>query len=199
MPGARSVVLASTSPYRRALLERLHIEFVTARPEVVENLQPGESPQAMVERLAMAKGADVARRHTDALIIGSDQCAAVGERILGKPGTHEKAAEQLAALSGRRVVFHTGLCLIDTASGRRWHGVVPYTVQMRDLRPAEIERYLRLDRPYDCAGSFKSESLGISLFQRMEGDDPTALIGLPLIQLCAWLRDAGLPMPPDPA
>lgn len=198
MPGVRSVILASTSPYRRALLGRLHIAFVTARPEVEENLQPGESPQAMVERLAMAKAADVAGRHTDALIIGSDQCAAVGERILGKPGTHEKAAEQLAALSGQRVAFHTGLCLIDSASGRRWHGVVPYTVQMRELQHAEIERYLRLDRPYDCAGSFKSEGLGISLFQRMEGDDPTALIGLPLIQLCAWLRDAGLPMPPDP-
>lgn len=199
MPGARSVVLASTSPYRRALLERLHIAFATARPEVEESLQPGESPQAMVERLAMAKAADVAGRHADALIIGSDQCAAVGTRILGKPGTHEKAAEQLAALSGQRVVFHTGLCLIDSASDRQWHGVVPYTVQMRDLQSPEIERYLRLDQPYDCAGSFKSEGLGISLFQRMEGDDPTALIGLPLIQLCAWLRDAGLPMPPDPA
>jgi septum formation protein len=199
MPGWRSVVLASTSSYRRALLERLRIEFVTVRPEVEEFREPGESPQAMVERLAVSKAADVACRRADALVIGSDQCAAVGDRILGKPGTHENAAEQLAALSGRRVVFHTGLCLIDAASGRQWQGVVPYTVHMRDLRPAEIERYLRLEQPYDCAGSFKSEGLGVSLFQRMEGDDPTALIGLPLIQLCTWLRDAGMPMPPNMA
>jgi septum formation protein len=199
MPGVRSVVLASTSSYRRALLQRLHIEFVTERPEVDEFREPGESPQTMVERLAVAKAANVASRRADALVIGSDQCAAVGDRVLGKPGTHEKAAEQLAALSGQRVVFHTGLCLIDAASGRQWHGVVPYTVHMRELQPAEIERYLRRDRPYDCAGSFKSEGLGISLFQRMEGDDPTALVGLPLIQLCAWLRDAGLPIPPDSA
>jgi septum formation protein len=199
MPGARSVVLASTSSYRRALLERLHIAFVTVRPEVEEFREPGESPEAMVERLAVSKAANVARRYADALVIGSDQCAAVGERILGKPGTHEQAVEQLAALSGQRVAFHTGLCLIDSGSGRQWSGVVPYTVHMRDLQPAEIERYLRLERPYDCAGSFKSEGLGISLFQRMEGDDPTALIGLPLIQLCAWLRAAGLPIPPSVA
>ena len=197
MQGTRSLVLASTSTYRHSLLERLQLDFVTARPGVEESRQPDETPEAMVERLAAAKAADVAADYPDALIIGSDQCAAVGDRILGKPGGHEQALEQLGALSGRRVVFHTGLCLIDSASGRQWRGVVPYTVQFRELETAEIERYLRLDRPYDCSGSFKSEGLGVVLFRRMEGDDPTALIGLPLILLCSWLREAGVVVPPD--
>ena len=198
MQGTRTLVLASTSTYRRSLLERLHLGFETARPRVEETRQPDEAPEAMVERLAAAKAADVARRYPDALIIGSDQCAAVGERILGKPGGHEQALEQLGALSGQRVVFHTGLCLIDSASGRQWRGVVPYTVHFRKLEIPEIERYLRLETPYDCAGSFKSEGLGIVLFRRMGGDDPTALIGLPLILLCSWLREAGIVLPPDP-
>ncbi|MFO8003938.1 Maf family protein [Thioalkalivibrio sp.] len=196
MPGTRTLVLASTSTYRRSLLERLHLDFETASPRVEETRLPDEAPQAMVGRLAAAKAADVARRYPDALVIGSDQCAAVGDRILGKPGGHQQALEQLGTLSGQRVVFHTGLCLIDSASGRHWRGVVPYTVHFRTLATAEIERYLRLEQPYDCAGSFKSEGLGVVLFQRMEGDDPTALIGLPLILLCSWLRQAGLTLPP---
>jgi septum formation protein len=191
----RPVVLASTSPYRRSLLERLRIPFETASPQVAEDRLPGETPQALAKRLAQAKAADVAARFTDALVIGSDQTAGVGERILGKPGHHERAAEQLAALSGKSIVFHTGVCLIDCASGREWLEVVPYTVHMRELDAAEIERYLRLDRPYDCSGSFKSEGLGVCLFRRMEGDDPTALVGLPLIRLCAWLREAGMLLP----
>jgi len=195
--GTRRLVLASTSAYRRSLLERLHLGFETARPQVEESRQPNEPPEAMAERLAVAKAADVARRYPDALIIGSDQCAAVGARILGKPGGHAQALEQLRALSGQRVVFHTGLCLIDSASGRQWRAVVPYTVHLRELETAEIERYLRLEKPYDCSGSFKSEGLGVVLFRRMEGDDPTALIGLPLILLCAWLREAGLILPPE--
>lgn len=198
MPGTRTLVLASTSAYRRSLLERLHLDFETARPQVEELRQPDEPPAAMAERLAVAKADNVAPRYSDALIIGSDQCAAAGERILGKPGGHEQALEQLTTLSGQRVVFHTGLCLIDSGSGRQWHAVVPYAVQMRQLETAEIERYLRLEKPYDCSGSFKSEGLGITLFQRMEGDDPTALVGLPLILLCSWLREAGLALPPDP-
>lgn len=197
MQGTRSLVLASTSAYRRSLLERLHLGFETARPQVEESRQPDEPPEAMAERLAVAKAADVARRYPNALIIGSDQCAAVGERILGKPGGHAQALEQLRALSGQRVVFHTGLCLIDSASGRQWRGVVPYSVLFRELETAEIERYLQLEKPYDCSGSFKSEGLGVVLFRRMEGDDPTALIGLPLILLCAWLREAGLMLPPE--
>lgn len=199
MRGTRSLVLASTSTYRRSLLERLHLGFETARPRVEETRLPDEAPEAMVERLAIAKAADVAQHYPDALIIGSDQCAALGDRVLGKPGDHEHALEQLGALSGKRVIFHTGLCLIDTASGRQWRGVVPYTVHFRTLETAEIERYLRLEKPYDCSGSFKSEGLGIALFRRMEGDDPTALIGLPLIRLCSWLREAGLVLPPYPA
>lgn len=199
MPDPRRLVLASTSRYRQALLERLQLDFLTARPEVEEDRRPGEAPQAMVERLARAKAGAVADAHPDALIIGSDQCAAVGTRILGKPGSHARAAEQLAALSGQCVVFHTGLCLLDSASRRSWSGVIPYSVQMRELDAAEIEDYLRVEQPYDCAGSFKSEGLGIALFQRMEGDDPTALIGLPLIRLAHWLREAGLAVPPRPA
>lgn len=197
MPAFRTVVLGSTSPYRRSLLERLRIPFETASPQVSEERLPGETPQALVERLARAKASEVAARYPDALVIGSDQSAGLGDRILGKPGSHERAAEQLASLSGKSVVFHTGMCLIDTATGREWLGVVPYTVHMRELDADEIERYLRLDRPYDCSGSFKSEGLGISLFRGMEGDDPTALVGLPLIRLCAWLREAGIYLPPE--
>ena len=197
MTAQRTVVLGSTSSYRRSLLERLRIPFETASPQVTEERLPGETPQALAERLARSKAAEVAARYPDALVIGSDQSAGVGDRILGKPGSHERAAEQLAALSGQSVVFHTGMCLIDTASGREWVTVVPYTVHMRELDPDEIERYLRLDRPYDCSGSFKSEGLGVSLFRAMEGDDPSALVGLPLIRLCAWLREAGVHLPPE--
>jgi septum formation protein len=197
MPAARTVVLGSTSAYRRSLLERLRIPFETASPQVAEDRLPGETPLALAERLARAKAADVAARYPDALVIGSDQSAGIGDRILAKPGSHAKAVEQLAALSGKSVVFHTGMCLIDSASGREWLEVVPYTVHMRELDAGEIERYLHLDRPYDCSGSFKSEGLGISLFRRMEGDDPTALVGLPLIRLCKWLREAGVTMPPE--
>lgn len=196
MSASRTVVLASTSAYRRGLLERLQLPFETASPRVAEDRLPDETPKALAERLARAKAADVAARYPDALVIGSDQSAGVGPRILSKPGNHQRAAEQLAALSGQSVVFHTGLCLIDSRSGREWLGVVPYTVHMREFDDDEIERYLRLERSYDCSGSFKSEGLGVSLFQRMEGDDPTALVGLPLIRLCAWLREAGVTLPP---
>ncbi|MFO8153990.1 Maf family protein [Thioalkalivibrio sp.] len=199
MTALRTLVLGSTSPYRRSLLERLRIPFETASPGVAEDRLPEETPPALAERLARAKAADVAARYPDALVIGSDQSAGIGERVLSKPGDHQRAAEQLAALSGQSVVFHTGLCLIDTASGREWIGVVPFTVHMRDFDEDEIERYLRLERPYDCSGSFKSEGLGVSLFRRTEGDDPTALVGLPLIRLCAWLREAGMNVPPDRA
>ncbi|MBS0003120.1 MAG: septum formation inhibitor Maf [Thioalkalivibrio sp.] len=196
MTALRTIVLGSTSPYRRSLLERLRIPFETASPEVAEDRLPEETPRALAERLAREKAANVATRYPDALVIGSDQSAGVGERVLSKPGDHKRAAEQLAALSGQSVVFHTGVCLIDTASGREWIGVVPFTVHMREFDEDEIDRYLRLERPYDCSGSFKSEGLGVSLFRRMEGDDPTALVGLPLIRVCAWLREAGVTLPP---
>lgn len=197
MVAPRTLVLGSTSAYRRALLERLKIPFETASPRVAEDRLPGETPRALAQRLARAKALDVSARYPNALVIGSDQSAGVGERVLGKPGTHERATEQLAALSGQSVVFHTGLCLVDTASRREWLDVVPYTVHMRELGADEIEHYLRIDRPYDCSGSFKSEGLGVSLFRGMEGDDPTALVGLPLIRLSQWLREAGLPVPPE--
>ncbi|TVP83702.1 MAG: septum formation protein Maf [Thioalkalivibrio sp.] len=195
MAASRTIVLGSTSAYRRSLLERLQLSFEAASPRVAEDRLPEETPHALAERLARAKAADVASRYPDALVIGSDQSAGVGQRILSKPGNHQRAAEQLAALSGQSVVFHTGLCLIDGRSGREWIGVEPYTVHMREFDDDEIERYLRLDRPYDCSGSFKSEGLGACLFRRMEGDDPTALVGLPLIRLCAWLREAGVILP----
>jgi MAF protein len=196
MPVRPTLILASTSRYRRALLERLALPFEAVAPEVDETREPDESPADMVVRLAAAKAAEVANRFPEALVIGSDQCAALGADVLGKPGTHEKARAQLSRLSGQRVTFHTGLCVMDGASGREWHDVVPFTVQMRALGPDEIERYLRADQPYDCAGSFKSEGLGISLFQAMEGEDPTALVGLPLIRLCDRLREAGFTIPP---
>lgn len=195
MTSPRRIVLASTSPYRRALLQRLRLEFETSAPEVAEERFPDEPPDAMVDRLAQAKARDVAHRYPDALIIGSDQCAALDGAVLGKPGTHERAAAQLASLSGRRVVFHTGLCLHDSVSGEYRSGVVPFAVRVRPLDPLEVEAYLRVEQPYDCAGSFKSEGLGISLIQAMEGDDPTALVGLPLIRLCEWLREAGIRVP----
>lgn len=197
MPPRPTLILASTSRYRRALLERLALPFESVAPQVDEVRKPDEPPDDMVLRLATAKAVEVASRFPEALVIGSDQCAALGTDVLGKPGSHEKARVQLGRLSGQRVTFHTGLCVIDGASGREWRDVVPFTVRMRALEPDEIERYLLADQPYDCAGSFKSEGLGISLFQAMEGEDPTALVGLPLIRLCTRLREAGCTIPSE--
>lgn len=187
----RPLVLASTSPYRRELLARLCLPFDIAAPEVDETPLPGETAEALVLRLSEAKARAVAGRFPGALIIGSDQAAACNGAIVGKPGNHERAVAQLAAASGRRVSFLTGLCLLDSTSGAARTGLVPYHVHFRRLGAAEIEAYLRAEQPYHCAGSFKSEGLGVTLFERMEGDDPTALIGLPLILLARWLREAG--------
>lgn len=189
------LVLASTSPYRRELLARLGVPFETLSPDVDESRLPGESPGQLVMRLAEAKARAGAGRYPRGLIIGSDQVAVCQGEILGKPGTHENAARQLAKLSGQRVSFLTGLCLFDARHNRARVELVPYHVCFRGLGMAQIERYLRAEQPYDCAGSFKSEGLGISLFERMEGDDPTALIGLPLIRLTGWLNEAGLDIP----
>lgn len=191
---ARTLVLASTSPFRRELLERLGLPFSTCAPDVDETPLPGESPAAMVARLARAKAEAVRDRFPDALIIGSDQCAELDGKILGKPGNHERAVAQLSAASGRSVAFHTGLCLLDTGSGERQEAVEPFRVHFRTLGREEIEDYVRREQPYGCAGSFKSEGLGIALFERMEGDDPTALIGLPLIRLCRMLVHIGMPV-----
>ncbi|MCG5516100.1 MULTISPECIES: nucleoside triphosphate pyrophosphatase [unclassified Ectothiorhodospira] len=185
------LVLASTSPFRRELLQRLALPFDTCSPQVDETPRPGEGPNAMVARLAEAKARAGARQKPDHLIIGSDQCAELDGRILGKPGDHQRALEQLTAASGRTVVFHTGLCLLNAVTGEAQVDVVPFKVRFRALSPEQIDHYLRKEQPYQCAGSIKSEGLGIALFEAMEGDDPTALVGLPLIRLCTLLERAG--------
>lgn len=190
--GAPRLVLASTSPFRRELLTRLGLPFETLSPDVDEQSLPDEPAAALVRRLAEAKARAGAALVDDGIIIGSDQVAVVDDRILGKPGSHERAREQLARLAGRQVTFLTGLCLLDARSGELQSDVVPYQVRFRALNADQIDRYLRREQPYNCAGSFKSEGLGIALFERMEGADPTALIGLPLIRLCTMLEAAGI-------
>ncbi len=188
------IVLASTSPYRKELLQRTGIDFKTVAPDVDESSLPGESPENLVKRLAEAK-ARVIGTTCEALIIGSDQVAVSGDEILGKPGSHENALVQLRKLSGKLVTFQTGLCLLNSTSNEMQVDTVPFRVQFRKLDEQQIERYLRADQPYNCAGSFKSEGLGITLFERMDGDDPTALIGLPLIRLTSMLMQAGVVLP----
>ncbi len=192
---AHRLILASTSPYRRELLERLRVPFTTVSPDCDETALPGEKPADLVTRLARDKAASVAAHEPDAIVIGSDQVAALGDRILTKPGDHATAFEQLRASSGVSVVFNTGLALIDSASGREVSVCVDYTVDFRELGDAEIERYLAAEQPWDCAGSIRSEGYGVVLFRRMQGDDPTALVGLPLIRLCTLLSDFGWPLP----
>lgn len=191
----KTLVLASTSIYRRELLERLQLPFETAAPNIDETRLANESAQAMVARLAQQKAEAIVAHYPNALIIGSDQCAVLGEQVLGKPHTHERAIEQLQASSGRTVEFLTGLCLYDSASKTFQLEVIPFQVEFRELSTVEIDNYLHREQPYNCAGSFKSEGLGISLFKRMRGDDPTALIGLPLIRLCTMLREQGYLIP----
>ncbi len=190
----RTLVLASSSRYRAELLARLGLPFERSSPDVDETPGPGESPTELVIRLAQAKAAAVAASHGRALIIGSDQVAVCGDQILGKPGSVERAEAQLGALSGNTVTFQTGLCLLDAASGERQSEVVTTPVRFRHLEPQEISDYVARERPLDCAGAFKSEGLGIALFEAIGGDDPTALIGLPLIELCRMLRRAGVPV-----
>ena len=186
------IILASTSRYRRALLERLAWPFEVEAPGVEEASLPGERPADTAVRLSLAKARAVAARHADALVIGSDQVAELDGRAVGKPADHADAVAQLRAASGRTVVFHTGVALVDARSGRARHRLVDVASTFRVLSDDDIERYLARERPYDCAGSVKSEGFGIALFERIESDDPTALIGLPLIAVAALLRDAGL-------
>ncbi|MCG5494862.1 Maf family protein [Ectothiorhodospira variabilis] len=186
------LVLASTSPFRRELLQRLALPFDTCSPQVDETPKAGEAPGAMVARLAEAKARAGAEQKPDSLIIGSDQCAELDGRILGKPGSHQRAVEQLGAASGRTVVFHTGLCLLNAVTGEAQVDLATFRVRFRSLSAEQIENYLRKEQPYQCAGSIKSEGLGIALFEAMEGDDPTALVGLPLIRLCSMMERAGL-------
>ncbi|MFT3757820.1 Maf family protein [Thauera sp.] len=189
------LILASTSAYRRMLLERLAIPFETARPDTDESPLPGEAPDATAERLAADKARAVASAWPDALIIGSDQVAHIGDRIFGKPGSEERAIAQLRQMSGQTVVFHTALALLNTRSGRLQVEGVPTQVRFRTLSDDEIRRYVATERPLDCAGSAKVEGLGITLLEALSGDDPTALIGLPLIALSRMLRAEGLALP----
>ena len=191
----RQLILGSTSVYRRAVLEKLHLPFDTAAPNIDETRLENESAAAMVQRLSLGKAQAIAPYHSDALIIGSDQCAVLNEQILGKPGTHENAIRQLQASSGKTVRFLTGLCLYDTNSETYQLDLQTYQVTFRELSAAEIEAYLHKEQPYNCAGSFKSEGFGISLFKSMQGDDPNTLIGLPLIRLAEMLRQHGFSIP----
>lgn len=194
MSPAPHLVLGSTSRYRRELLERLRLPFDVARPDTDETPEPGEAPESLARRLARAKAADVAARHPQAWVIGSDQVAEFNGRPLGKPGTHEAATTQLQAMSGRPVRFLTGLCLMRK-DGEILEALDCTVVRFRLLGADEIERYLVAEEPYDCAGSFKSEGLGITLFDAIETSDPTALIGLPLIATARLLREAGFALP----
>ncbi|MGE0486559.1 MAG: nucleoside triphosphate pyrophosphatase [Gammaproteobacteria bacterium] len=185
------LILASSSRYRRDLLARLRLPFECRAPEIDERPQAGESPVALARRLAETKAGVIAADLDHGLVIGSDQVAVNDGRLLGKPGHRAAAIQQLVAASGRAVVFQTAVCICDAESGARCSAVVPCTVHFRTLGIAEITTYLDTEEPYDCAGSFKAEGLGIVLFERIEGDDPTALTGLPLIALTRLLREAG--------
>ena len=191
----QTLVLASTSPFRKALLQRLDLVFETLSPQVDETALQGEPAETMVKRLSEAKARAGAKQYPNALIIGSDQIAVCDGDVLGNPGNHENARRQLARLAGHRVSFLTGLCLYDASTDTTRLDLVPYHVTFRGLTDQQIERYLRAEQPYNCAGSFKSEGLGISLFESMQGDDPNALIGLPLIRLVSWLNEAGIAVP----
>jgi MAF protein len=186
------LILASSSPYRREVLSRLGIEFSSVSPDIDESPLTGETPAKLVTRLAENKALAVAASHPHALIIGSDQVATLDEHVLGKPGSHQRAVEQLTLLSGRQVTFYTGLCLLNSDTDERQLSCEPYSVEFRQLNREEIEHYLHKEQPYNCAGAFKSEGLGVCLFERMAGDDPASLIGLPLIRLVNMLRNQGL-------
>lgn len=189
------LVLASTSAYRRELLQRFGLPFEVARPDIDESPLPDETPQATAERLAVEKARAVAGQFDDALIIGSDQVAHMGDTRFGKPGTVERAIAQLQSMSGRTVVFHTALAVLNTRSGRVQLDAVPTEVRFRRLTDDEIVRYVNKERPLDCAGSAKSEGLGITLLNALAGDDPNALVGLPLIALARMLRNEGIALP----
>jgi septum formation protein len=191
MTAPPTLILASTSRYRRELLERLRVPFQAIAPDVDETPLPGETPAALAERLALAKARAVAARHPGAVVIGSDQVCDLDGEALGKPGEHARAMAQLERLSGRRAVFHTAVAVLHTGRGFERLATAPVEVRFRALADAEIERYLALEQPYDCAGSAKCETLGIALLDAIHSDDPTALIGLPLIRTCALLREAG--------
>lgn len=193
-----TIVLASTSPFRRELLGRLEFPFVCRAPNIDETRLPSESASEMVARLAIEKAKAVSSEFDQALIIGSDQCAVNGNNILGKPHTHENAIKQLQGASGKTVNFLTSLCLYNTQQQTHQVAVIPFSVTFRKLSDITIENYLLREQPYNCAGSFKSEGLGITLFESMQGTDPNALIGLPMIQLTSFLQNEGVYLPLTP-
>ena len=192
----RNLILGSTSAYRRDLLARLHIPFEVAAPDVDETPLPGEAPHALAERLALAKARVVAVRFPHAVVIGSDQVADLNGQSLGKPGTHDKAVAQLRQMRGQTVVFQTAVAVVCLETGFEQSSLAAVRTKFRDLTDDEIESYLQLEKPYDCAGSAKSEGLGIALLDAIYSDDPTALIGLPLIRTCQMLRAAGMALLP---
>jgi MAF protein len=186
------IILASTSPFRKAILEKLGIAFDTQSPDVDETPLENETPEQLVARLSLSKAKAVADSLNDGLVIGSDQVAVIDGKILGKPGDHEKAVKQLQFASGKTVTFLTGLCLYNAKTKQHQVEVVPFNVVFRDLSEQQIDNYLKKEQPYNCAGSFKSEALGITLFEKLEGDDPNTLIGLPLIRLVRMLENEGV-------
>ena len=187
-----TLILASSSPYRRELLQRLQIPFSVDEPDIDESAVDGETPVALVERLAIAKARTIGKKHNNALIIGADQVAVHGDQVVGKPHTHDNAIKQLQQASGQRIVLYTGLALFNAATNKLQSEVIPYYVQFRELSDEQIETYLHKEKPYKCAGSVKSEGLGIALLERFEGDDPNTLIGLPLIPLIRMLEQEGV-------
>jgi len=186
------IILASGSPFRKQLLDRLQLDYECLAPDIDETIIAGEDASHYVCRLAESKAGRVAVDHPQALVIGSDQCALLGEKILGKPGSHENALRQLREAQGKTVVFHTAVCVLNLSAGFSAVEDVVYEVEFRNLSDRQLDHYLRLEEPYQCAGSFKSEGYGACLFNTMHGDDPTALIGLPLITLTRMLENAGI-------
>ena len=193
------LLLGSTSVYRRDLMRRLRLPFDVAAPQVDESPRPGEMPHATAQRLALAKAREVAARHPGAVVIGADQVADLAGQAMGKPGNHARAVAQLRALRGQWVTFHTAVAVLRPDTGFQQVAVAPVRVRFRDLSDADIDRYLLLEQPYDCAGSAKCETLGIALLEAIESDDPTALVGLPLIRTCRMLRAAGIDVLADAA
>lgn len=189
------IILASSSPFRKSLLERLNLAFSCESPNIDEKQKENEAIQHYVERLAEEKAAHIASKHKNSIVIGSDQSLECDGYILGKPGNHDNAVKQLMRMSGKSLVFYTGLCVLNTVTQSLEKDVVPFRVNFRKLSEQEIENYLQREQPYQCAGSFMSEKMGVSLLSSMQGDDPTALIGLPLIRLCEMLRNQGISIP----
>jgi len=186
------IILASSSPFRKSLLERLHLDFSSISPDIDESHLQGEHAEDYVRRLAREKAQVIAAQYPQSIIIGSDQCALLDGRILGKPGSHENALKQLINAQGKTVIFHTGLCVVQQSRDFCEVKDILFEVSFRELSDEQLEHYLRIEQPYECAGSFKSEAYGICLFSEMRGDDPTALVGLPLISLTQMLERAGI-------